>query len=115
MTCQNTSESRPLRSLTVELPIALPTWNQLLGMNRWKRKKVRDLIHHAVFISIASGNDWPMQTVYQGKQRSTDSFITEYYQTIRPSKLSESAILKRSANEKTIIKINAIGRGESEE
>lgn len=32
------------------LPFPLPTWNRILGVNRWQRKKIRDMIKDAVCI-----------------------------------------------------------------
>ena len=36
------------REITIELPIPLPTWNRLLAMHPWERKKCRDMIHSFV-------------------------------------------------------------------
>jgi hypothetical protein len=49
-------ELRDAELVQVILPFKLPTWNQLLAMNRWERKKVRDWIHEKVFMCIQSGS-----------------------------------------------------------
>ena len=42
------------KSLVVVLPFKLPTWNALLAMGVWQRKKERDRIHAAVLRCIAN-------------------------------------------------------------
>lgn len=36
--------------MKIILPFRLPTWNQLLAMDRWQRKEVRDCIKNAVLM-----------------------------------------------------------------
>ena len=86
--------------LIVVLPIPLPTWNRILAMNRWQRKKLRDFLHHAVSISIQYGEDWPTLMEFQEKQRSTDWFMQEYLKMIRPSTSKKSPSRKRGARKK---------------
>ena len=76
----------------------LPTWNRILAMNPWVRKRLRDFLHHAVFISIQYGSEWPTSTVYQGKPYRTDLFMLEYYQMIRPNKSRKLAIANLKAS-----------------
>lgn len=38
----------------ITLPVPLPTWNKLLGVNRWQRKKIRDMVHSLVIICAES-------------------------------------------------------------
>lgn len=38
--------------LTIEIPVPLPTKNEMLGISRWKRKRLRDLIDQLVSLSI---------------------------------------------------------------
>lgn len=83
------------RSTEVILPIPLPTWNRLLAMGHWQRKKLREMIHFAVSTSITYGTNWPTQITYQGKLCSTDSFMQDYLQTIRPKKSSGSGTPKK--------------------
>lgn len=47
-------DSTQKKSLVVVLPFKLPTWNVLLAMGVWQRKKERDRIHAAVLRCIAS-------------------------------------------------------------
>ena len=83
--------------IVIEIPVPMPTWNRLLAMHPWERKKCRDLIHLFVSLSITHGPDWPTLTDYQGKQQSTDLLKMEYLQTIRPNKSRKSAISKAKA------------------
>jgi hypothetical protein len=86
--------------MTIELPIALPTWNRLLAMHHWQRKKLRDLIHLFVCISIAYGKDWPTWMEYQGKRYLTESLLQEYLQMIRPSSSNKLPTAKKKASKK---------------
>ena len=88
------------KTLKIEIPLPMPTWNRMLAMHPWERKKLRDLLHHAVSLSITHGLDWPTSTVFLGKPCSTELFTLEYLQTIRPSKSRKSRIDKLKASEK---------------
>lgn len=37
-----------MKNLKIVLPFPLPTWNRLLSMNQWERKKLRDWIHESI-------------------------------------------------------------------
>lgn len=39
-------------SIVIVLPLKLPTWNALLAMNPWERKKVRDFLKGIVSTAI---------------------------------------------------------------
>ena len=84
----------------IEIPLPMPTWNRILAMHPWERKKLRDLMHHAVSLSITYGADWPIWTEFQSKRVSTDLFTEMYLQTIRPSKSRKSTIDKLKASQK---------------
>jgi hypothetical protein len=60
-----------LQSLTITIPGKLPTWNQLLAMNRWRRADVRHLIHQLVFESIRTASVWQTSTASAPKPFST--------------------------------------------
>lgn len=70
-------------TMTITIPLPMPTWNRILAMQHFERMKLRDLLHHAVSISITCGSDWPTWTVYQSRRLSTGLFTLEYLQTIR--------------------------------
>lgn len=78
--------------LTIELPVPMPTWNRILAMHHFERKKLRDLVHKFVSLSITHGASWPTSTDFQGRQRSTDLLRLEYLQVIRPNKSRKSTI-----------------------
>lgn len=85
------------RKMEIVLPVPLPTWNRIIEMDRWLQKKLRDLLHLFVSLSIQYGEDWPTQTVFQEKLCSTELLKLEYLQTIRPNKSRKSYILKLKA------------------
>lgn len=84
--------------MTIEIPLPMPTWNRLLAMNKWQRMKLRHYIHHAVFMSITYGSDWPTVMEFQGRPYSTELWKLEFYQMIRPntSRKSQIASLKEA-------------------
>lgn len=86
-----------MERMEVELPVPLPTWNRMLAMHHWERKKLRDLLHKFVSLSLAHGTDWPTVTDYQGKPCSTDLLIAEYFLMIRPNKSRKLDIAKKRA------------------
>jgi DNA relaxase NicK len=77
----------------IELPIRLPTWNDLLGMNRWARRHVRRLIHAIIFTSIPGVREDVIGKLSLTRPQLTDLFVREYYATIqtRSSKISPQA------------------------
>lgn len=86
--------------MIVRLPFPLPTWNRLLAMHHWERKKLRDWIHHAVSISIRAGTDslTPMESAQ--RLQSTGLSLLEYYQMIRPNASRKSLLAKRKSDHK---------------
>jgi serine protease inhibitor len=82
------------------LPFRLPTWNQLLAMNHWQRKKVRDLIKNAVFTSTIGHNDSLIVMDGVLKPALTDSWKLEYYKTITPTSSQKLASRKKSQRQK---------------
>lgn len=83
----------PLR-LIIRLPFKLPTWNCLLAMDQWKRKKVRDQIHALVSIFIPAGSASLTQMEFQQRRQLTASSIAEYYAMMGQGKLRKSATVK---------------------
>lgn len=83
--------------LEIELPIPMPTWNRILAMQHFERAKLREYLHHAVLCSLTFGSDWPTTMVFRGKPYSTELFLQEYYQTIRPNKSRKLCIAKLRA------------------
>jgi hypothetical protein len=81
------------------LPVKLPTWNAILAMGIWQRKKLRDAIHgliaNVVSTSITSVKDLQTQTVFRLKQRLIPFAELEYSQTITPESLRKYRRAKR--------------------
>lgn len=73
------------RTLTIILPFRLPTWNALLGMHPWQRKKVRDAIHAAISTFTPEQIDSAIQMGVPLKLSWTDLQKQEYLKTILPS------------------------------
>lgn len=87
-----------MKPIRIELPFRLPLWNDLLAMNHWQRKKVRDLIHGYISTLPVTESDAMIQMGSASKPASTDWFIAEYSQTIRAtrSKASRSSRTSRA-------------------
>jgi hypothetical protein len=64
-----------MAKIIITLPFPLPTWNRILGMNRWQRKKLRDWVHWAVGV-VVNGDE------------ITASELKYYDGLIRPKKMS---------------------------
>lgn len=93
-------DSVPLKkkgNLTLILPFKLPTWNQLLAMDHWQRKKVRDWIKRQVSECIASGVDWQTPTGSARRLLLTDLCLREYSEMITPNALKKYRTLKSKA------------------
>ena len=87
--------------MKIVLPFPLVTWNRLLAMNQWERKKYRDWIHRAV--STLSHTDTALLTPMVSAQRlqSMGLSMREYYAMIRPSSSRKSRTRRsRSAGRK---------------
>lgn len=84
---------QPLR-LIIRLPFKLPTWNCLLAMDQWKRKKVRDQIHALVSMFIPVGSGSLTQMEFQQRQRLMQSSIAEYYAMMGQGKSRKSVTAK---------------------
>ncbi len=71
-------EERDPRTVVIELPVAMPSWNRLLAVNHFTRKKIRKLSHQIVK-DAASGKD------------SDEWVIKAYLAEIRPSAKNKAA------------------------
>ena len=51
------------KPITIELPIAMPTWNRLLANNRFQNKAIRHLIHEIVDDAVygRDTNEWMLK------------------------------------------------------
>lgn len=85
------------QNLTLYLPFKLPTWNQLLAMDHWQRKKVRDWIKKQVYECIVNGAAWQTPTGLARRLQLTDSCLLEYYEMITPNALKKSRTAKKLA------------------
>ena len=70
--------------MKIILPFPLPTWNRVLGMNRWERKKLRDLTDKLIFTFIQSDIDLQTPAGFALNTLSTRLLIQEYLLMIRP-------------------------------
>lgn len=98
--CNSKVEKRDDRTsakLEIELPIPMPSWNRLIAMHFWERKKCRDLIHAFVLHFCTPENESLTLITYQGKPRSMVWLQQAYLGTIRPSTSRKSRTSKRSA------------------
>ena len=74
-----------MKTLTIILPFPLPTWNRILAMHHWERKKFRDLTDQLVSRFIPKGTDARTQTAHALSTSSTVWLVLEYYKMIRPN------------------------------
>jgi len=86
--------------LRIVLPIPLPTWNRILAMGPWERKRLRDYLHLFVLLSIRYGEDWPTATVFQRKRVLTASLKQDYLKMIRPSTSKKSGSVRKKRKTK---------------
>jgi len=91
--------------IRILLPYPLPTWNRLLAMEPFKRKRLRNWIHASILQLSAIENASTIQTVYLLRQRWMELYGPEYYQMIRPKKLDRSNLKVKNAR-----KMNVSGR-----
>lgn len=84
-----------MQKITIVLPFPLPTWNRVLAMHHWQRKKLRDALHELVCIFTPIGKDSLTPMEYQRKLLSTESLRQEYYLMIRPSSSNKSATVRK--------------------
>jgi hypothetical protein len=84
----------------IELPFKLPTWNRLLGVNRWERKSIRDSIHRFTSMFIAYEKDSQTLMVSLPRHSLMDSYIEAYYGMITPSSSKKSPFPKKKGKKK---------------
>jgi len=77
--------------LAVKFPARLPTWNRILAINPWQRKKLRDLTDKLISISAKSATDSLTQTEPVQNTAQMALFLQEYYAMIVRKKLDRSA------------------------
>ena len=82
-------------SWTVVLLFPLPTWNRVLAMNYWQRKRLRDLTDQLVSWSIHIATGSRIQTdCAENMSLMPSSQLKAYCQMIRPSTLKASRTSK---------------------
>lgn len=70
---------RNKRSIVIELPIVLPSWNRILAINHWGKRKICDLTDRIV-----------KQVIDKGE---VDEYLEkEYTYQCRPSKKNRNAV-----------------------
>ena len=73
-----------MKSFTLVLPFKLPTWNQLLAMNRWERARVRHWIHQYISFAIQKANVLETATDVVLKPSLMPLLQAEYSRLIQP-------------------------------
>lgn len=84
--------------MKIELPFPLPTWNRLLAMSPWERKKCRDLIHRMTSMCIVSGENPEILMECQLKPQLMEWLRLEYLAMIRPPGSKVSNLPKKNAS-----------------
>jgi hypothetical protein len=92
------------KTLVIVLPFKLPTWNVLLAMNHWARKKERDRIHKAVADAVSTSirfeNGLPIQMESAQKQQLTDSCMLESLEMMVVNMSQKSGTHRKRARKK---------------
>src|SRR3972149_1917836 len=78
-----------IKKLIITLPFKLPTWNQLLAMDRWQRAKLTKWLVNAGYISTLNVPNWRTQTELVLRGFLTDLEKQEYSQMIVPNSLKK--------------------------
>lgn len=91
----------PRGSVVVEVPVKMPSWNYLLAMNRFKRAKVRHLVHRLVSLSSITVKGSATQTESVQKPQLMGASIGDYYRTIQPRTSKKSAAGKSKSAAKS--------------
>lgn len=101
-TCLYGIRSKSKNSLVARfvLPFPPPTTNRVLAMNRWQRKKLRDLTDKLVSIFTPSESDSLIQMETLPSTSSTPLLEKEYFKTIGRSSSKKSATAKSKARKK---------------
>ena len=72
------------------VPTIMPTWNQILAMNQWQRKRLRDSLHKLTFLSITIALGSQTRMGLAQKQSSMQLCVQEYLATIRRKRSAKS-------------------------
>ena len=67
------------KTVKIEVPIVLPSWNRVLAINHWGKKKFRDLTDRIV------------KDVVEGRE-ANDLLLKEYIYLCRPSQKNKNAV-----------------------
>jgi hypothetical protein len=101
---ENLTVATQKKTLVIVLPFKLPTWNALLAMNHWARKKERDRIHKAVSdaVSMSTQSENALQIRMESAQKPQlmDSFTPESLEMIVASMSQKSGSPRRRARKK---------------
>jgi len=84
----------------IVLPFPLPTWNRLLAMHHWQRKKLRDLLDRCASSFVQSSSDYAMPMVLRPSTSWIASCLPDYLRLIRPKSLKKSRIGKKKPKRK---------------
>jgi len=90
--------NQPRLLLRVVLPFRLPSWNNLLSVHRWRRKRLRDLLDQcAASLQVTSG-DYGTPTELRPSTSWMLSSLPEYLRAMgqKPSSKSPTAKPKRT-------------------
>lgn len=91
------SVSSPTQALIfyLEIPVKLPSWNEILGMNHWRRKKFKDELAKGFLSALrASANDSSMRTTCA---KNTMSIFADTLESYLATKQAKRKLKQRSA------------------
>jgi hypothetical protein len=82
------------------VPTVMPTWNQILAMNQWERKRLRDSLHKLTFLSITIALGSQTRMGLAQKQSSMQLSVQEYLAMIRRKKSVKSDTANSKFNQR---------------
>jgi len=89
------SSQTPALIFYLEIPVKLPSWNEILGMNHWRRKKFKDELAKGFLSALqASASDSSMRTTCA---RSIISTYVDTLESYLATKREKQKLRQRSA------------------
>ena len=99
-TCEWGSDGS-LRRVVVVIPVRMPTWNCLLGMEYRKRRRCRDFLHRLTFMSLTTAIDSRTHKEPAPRPPWMRSLEAAYLRMIVPKKSAKSETDKKRSRRVT--------------
>ena len=83
--------------IVIELPISSPSWNDVLGTNRWKGKAIKDLTRRLLLLYTQYDASAGTLTIPTSKRHLTELLVAEFLRTTGQIKSKRLGSLKKKA------------------